>query len=64
MKYDLTDLDHLLPPLRPWCPACGWRKGGPDSWDGEACKCGHTEPPIRHSETGKVFRFKLPPIED
>ena len=33
--------------LRPYCQACGWRKGGPDSWNGAACKCGHTEPPIR-----------------
>lgn len=34
-------------PLRPYCQRCGWRKGGPDSWDGARCKCGHSEPPIR-----------------
>lgn len=34
-------------PLHPYCQACGWRKGGPDSWNGAACKCGHSEPPIR-----------------
>ena len=27
--------------LHPLCYACGWRKGGADSWDGTACKCGH-----------------------
>jgi hypothetical protein len=32
--------------LRPFCRACGWRKGGPDSWNGKACKCGHSEPPM------------------
>lgn len=32
--------------LHPFCKACGWRKGGTDSWDGKACKCGHSEPPI------------------
>lgn len=35
-------------PLRPWCKDCGWRKGGIDSWDGSRCKCGHSEPPLRH----------------
>lgn len=33
-------------PVRPFCKVCGWRKGGIDSWDGAACKCGLTEPPI------------------
>lgn len=32
--------------LHPFCKICGWRKGGPDSWDGKACKCGHSEPPM------------------
>lgn len=32
--------------LHPYCNNCGWRKGGVDSWDGNACKCGHREPPI------------------
>lgn len=32
--------------LHPWCQDCGWRKGGPDSWDGDKCKCGHWEPPM------------------
>jgi hypothetical protein len=27
-------------PEREWCPVCGWRKGGKDSWDGSSCKCG------------------------
>jgi len=30
-----------LPKLHPFCWVCGWRKGGPDSWDGKACKCGY-----------------------
>ncbi len=34
-------------PLRPYCMKCGWRKGGVDSWNGAACKCGLSEPPIR-----------------
>jgi hypothetical protein len=25
---------------RPFCRVCSWRKGGADSWDGRACKCG------------------------
>ena len=33
--------------LRPMCPVCGWAKGGPDSWDGQRCKCGHEEEPIQ-----------------
>jgi hypothetical protein len=32
--------------LHPWCKTCGWRKGGVDSWNGRACKCGHSEPPL------------------
>lgn len=31
---------------RPYCNTCGWRKGGVDSWNGTACKCGHTAEPI------------------
>lgn len=27
-------------PLMPFCKICGWCKGGQDSWDGKACKCG------------------------
>jgi hypothetical protein len=32
--------------LHPFCNACGWRKGGIDSWDGVRCKCGHAAPPM------------------
>lgn len=32
--------------LHPFCNACGWRKGGLDSWDGNKCKCGHYAPPM------------------
>jgi hypothetical protein len=27
-------------PLHPGCTKCGWRMGGVDSWNGNACKCG------------------------
>lgn len=37
-------------PMRPYCNKCGWRKGGPDSWNGVTCKCGHDEPVIRRVE--------------
>lgn len=30
-------------PLHPFCNKCGWRKGGVDSWNGRACKCGCSE---------------------
>jgi hypothetical protein len=32
--------------IHPFCNICGWRKGGPDSWDGRACKCGLSELPM------------------
>jgi hypothetical protein len=32
--------------LRPFCKRCGWRKGGTDSWNGLACKCGETAAPL------------------
>lgn len=32
--------------IHPYCNVCGWRKGGRDSWDGKACKCGDTAPMI------------------
>ena len=33
--------------LHPYCNTCGWRKGGRDSWNGVACKCGHTANPMQ-----------------
>jgi hypothetical protein len=45
--------------LRPYCNKCGWRKGGPDSWDGVACKCGHTEPPYDTLEEKRDHVSKL-----
>lgn len=33
--------------LHPFCNTCGWRKGGLDSWNGNACKCGYFEPTFR-----------------
>lgn len=40
------DLSPLRPRLRPFCHTCGWRKGGLDSWDGNACKCGYRALPM------------------
>ena len=37
---------ETLAGVRPLCRVCGFAKGGLDSWDGQACKCGLTEPPI------------------
>jgi hypothetical protein len=55
--YDLIQqakeqLSHVPPvnlyqPIRPLCYRCGWRQGGPESWDGIACKCGITGEPVR-----------------
>lgn len=39
LSFGLTDKDLALTPM---CNVCGWRKGGQDSWNGSACKCGHT----------------------
>jgi hypothetical protein len=33
--------------LTPMCKECGWRKGGLDSWNGLACKCGFISPTFR-----------------
>lgn len=33
--------------LHPFCRKCGWRRGGVDSWDGRACKCGVSELPYQ-----------------
>jgi hypothetical protein len=33
--------------LTPMCNICGWRKGGLDSWNGRACKCGHSSPTFK-----------------
>jgi hypothetical protein len=39
--------------LHPMCNACGWRKGGTDSWSGRACKCGlYARPMIPHGLCG------------
>jgi len=40
--------------LHPFCNECGWRKGGRDSWNGRACKCGFYEPPFS-AETNAIF---------
>lgn len=41
--------------LHPYCNVCGWRKGGIDSWDGKACKCGHFAEPLRCKNCGKTI---------
>ena len=39
-----------------FCRDCGWRKGGHDSWDGHACRCGHSDPPIPPAQTQAARR--------
>lgn len=34
----------------PMCSRCSWRKGGKDSWDGRACKCGLREAPLHRCD--------------
>jgi hypothetical protein len=36
------------------CQICGWRKGGPDSFTGFACKCGLTAPPLPHDRNAEL----------
>jgi len=43
--------------IHPNCQDCGWRKGGPDSWNGTACKCGHHAQPIRRSLEADVINI-------
>jgi hypothetical protein len=33
-------------PLRPFCFGCGYRRGGPDSWNGTTCRCGVSGEPL------------------
>jgi len=47
-----AELFPTLPGLRPYCTVCGWRKGGVDSWDGRACKCKLTAPPLERVPDG------------
>jgi hypothetical protein len=42
----------------PYCNVCGWRKGGTDSWNGFACKCGDSAPAIQPVEP-KTEKAKL-----
>lgn len=41
--------------LSPFCHKCGWRKGGPDSWNGRACKCGMSAPPLAERLSSSKF---------
>ncbi len=47
MKEQAKALKQALKKKHPWCRVCGWAKGGQDSWDGYACKCGHTSLPFK-----------------
>lgn len=40
-KLKLLAKQDPYPSLR-FCHTCGWMKGGRDSWNGRACKCGFT----------------------
>lgn len=46
---DVVVTNYRPQPFHPYCPVCGWRKGGVDSWDGKSCKCRYDnyEPPIK-----------------
>lgn len=45
---DLTEgLSEKALSLHPMCNVCGWAKGGLDSWNGHACKCGHSSVSFR-----------------
>jgi hypothetical protein len=48
--------------LHPYCMRCGWRKGGADSWNGRACKCGHSEPVIQMIDAAD-FAARVPQTE-
>lgn len=50
--------------LHPVCRECGWRKGGADSWNGRACKCGFSAPPISFGAVidGEIARGASPAI--
>ena len=48
--------------FRPFCKDCGWRKGGVDSWDGKACKCGHAELPIVTADNGSDVDGRTKPV--
>jgi len=43
-----------LQPLHPFCFTCGYRRGGPESWDFERCRCGIAAGPII-SPNGNYF---------
>lgn len=48
LKLATTELNPRQ--FRPFCKECGWRKGGPDSWNGVTCKCGETEPVLTSAD--------------
>jgi hypothetical protein len=54
VRLELKDVE----PLRPFCYRCGWRQGGPDSWNGTVCKCGTRGEPLR-SASGNYFYGKV-----
>ena len=56
------DTARAILKLHPMCSACGWRKGGADSWNGKACKCGRWEPPlVRDASKEHPSDFDQPP---
>lgn len=48
--------------LHPYCNTCGWRKGGPDAWRGNACKCGLWEPPMAPTTVLHPCDVNQPPV--
>jgi len=45
-------------PLHVFCMNCGYRQGGPDSWDGQTCKCGERSEPLRGAGGGYFYGWK------
>lgn len=52
--------------LHPMCRVCGWAMGGIDSWNGRACKCGHTAAPFPdfEAEEAEEWRAMIEPAID
>jgi hypothetical protein len=48
-------------PLHVFCMNCGYRQGGPDSWDGQTCKCGTRSEPLRGAGGGYFYGMQVPP---
>lgn len=62
MSVHTTSESATGTPIHPFCNTCGWRKGGVDSWNGRACKCGHSEPPFAYRNAEKATVTYIDPV--